>query len=82
MTSSLTLACLWAVLAAGCAMLPQRWHWSCACGLIVTGIPILGYATFQHGPFVGMMLLAAGVSVLRWPLLYLGRWLRDRVRRS
>jgi len=80
MTLSLILAFLWVLVAASIAVLPQRAHWPGAAVLIAAGIPLLGYLTWQNGPFAGILALAAGASVLRWPLFYLGRWLRDRVR--
>lgn len=77
MPLSLILACLWAVIATLLALLPsRRHHWPAATGLIVVGIPLLGYVTWQTGPTVGLLVLAAGVSILRWPLIHLGRWLR------
>lgn len=80
MSLSLILACLWAVLANLLAMLPSRDnHWRRAYGLIALGVPILGYVTWQNGPWVGLLVLAGGVSVLRWPVIYLGRWLRQRL---
>ncbi|MCO8144152.1 DUF2484 family protein [Rhodovulum tesquicola] len=82
MTVSLILACLWVVVAAGLGMLPQRYHWPAAYGLIALGIPLLGYVTYQNGPMLGMVAMAAGVSVLRWPTLYLLRWLARPLRRG
>jgi Protein of unknown function (DUF2484) len=80
MSLSLTLAALWAVIANVLAMFPSRDnHWTNAYGLIAIGIPIVGYVTWQHGPWVGLLVLAAGMSVLRWPVIYLGRWIRQRV---
>ena len=80
MTLSLILACLWALAANFLAMLPSRDnHWRRAYALIAIGIPILGYVTYQNGPWWGLGVLLAGMSVLRWPLIYLGRWLRGRV---
>lgn len=77
MTISLALACLWAVSANLLAMLPSRDNnWRRAYVLIALGVPILGFVTYQNGPWVGLLVLAAGVSVLRWPVIYLGRWLR------
>lgn len=76
MTLSLILACLWVVVAAVIAVLPQRTHWPGAVVLILTGIPLVGYVTWENGPLLGLIALAAGASVLRWPLFYLGRWLR------
>ncbi|MGR3758708.1 DUF2484 family protein [Roseobacteraceae bacterium NS-SX3] len=81
MTLSLTLAAVWAVLANLLAMLPSRDnHWTRAYVLIALGIPLLGYVTYENGPWWGLALLAAGMSVLRWPVIHLMRWLRGRGR--
>ncbi len=69
MPVSLILACIWALLACAAAMGPQRYHWTAAWILIVTGIPLVGWVTYQTGPFWGLIVLAAGASVLRWPLI-------------
>ena len=83
MNLSLVLACGWVVVANLLAMLPSRDnHWARAYALIAVGIPILGYVTYQNGPVWGLLVLAAGVSMLRWPLRYLWRWLRRMMRRS
>ncbi|MDE4134420.1 DUF2484 family protein [Phaeobacter sp. QD34_3] len=77
MTLSLTLAALWAFAANLLAMLPSRDnHWRRAYGLIAVGIPLLGYVTYENGPWWGLAVLIAGMSVLRWPVIYFGRWLR------
>ncbi|MFP4274007.1 MAG: DUF2484 family protein [Paracoccaceae bacterium] len=74
MTLSLILACLWAVAANIAAMIPSRDnHWRRAYALIVLGVPILGYVTYENGPWVGLAVLVAGMSVLRWPVFYLWR---------
>ncbi|MBT0956242.1 DUF2484 family protein [Alphaproteobacteria bacterium KMM 3653] len=81
MTLSLILACLWAVTAITIAMFPSKdHHWRTAYILIAIGIPLLGFVTYQNGPAIGLICLAAGASVLRWPLIYLGRWVRRKVR--
>lgn len=81
---SLVLVCVWAVAANVIAMFPsKRNHWPAAYVLIAVGVPILGFATYEMGPWVGLAILAAGASILRWPLIYLGRWLRaGRTRRA
>ncbi|QFT92635.1 hypothetical protein FIU86_07260 [Roseovarius sp. THAF9] len=80
MSLSLVLACIWAVVANLLAMLPSRDnHWRRAYLLVAVGIPILGYVTWQNGPWVGLFVLAAGMSLLRWPVIYLGRWARRTV---
>lgn len=77
MTLSLTLACLWAVAANVAAMIPSRdRHRARAMVLIATGIPLVGYVTYENGPWIGLLALAAGMSVLRWPVAYLLRRLR------
>lgn len=77
MPISLVLACLWAVLACLIGMGPQRFHWPAAWALILTGIPILGYVTLQTGPIGGLICLAAGASILRWPLMRAGQRIRQ-----
>jgi hypothetical protein len=69
MPLSIVLACLWGIVAGIAGMAPQRFHWPAAWVLIATGIPLLGYVTWQTGPVPGLICLAAGASVLRWPLL-------------
>jgi hypothetical protein len=77
MSLSLILACNWALISNVLAMTPSRdHHWRNAYVLIAVGIPIVGYVVVQHGPWLGLLVLAGGCSVLRWPVIYLGRWLR------
>ncbi len=80
MTLSLTLAAVWALAANVLAMIPSRDnHWRRAYVLIALGIPLLGYVTYENGPWWGLAVLLAGMSVLRWPVLYFGRWVRRRL---
>ncbi len=82
MTLSLVLACVWAVVANLGAMLPSRDnHWRDAYMLIGLGVPLLGYVTYENGPWIGLLVLGAAMSVLRWPVIYLARWLRQWGRR-
>ena len=77
MTLSLTLAFLWVVIANISAMLPSKDnYWTRAYALIGVGVPLLGYVTYENGPVWGLIFLAAGASMLRWPLIYLARWLK------
>lgn len=79
MNLALAAAFLWLIVANVAAMLPSKdHHWRRAFALIVVGIPILGWVTWTAGPIWGMVVLAAGASVLRWPVIYLVRWLRRK----
>jgi len=81
MTPSLILACVWLVTANVLAMIPSKDNlWSRAYMLIGAGIPILGWVTIQNGPWIALIVLAAGASVLRWPVIYLTRWVRARLK--
>ncbi|WP_458790073.1 DUF2484 family protein [Yoonia sp. MH D7] len=82
MAPSLVGVALWVLAAMVLAMIPSRDNlWQRAYVLVGVGIPLLGWVTYQNGPLVGLLVLAAGASVLRWPLIYLGRWLRRSTRR-
>jgi len=77
MTLSLITALLWLVLANVIGMFPSKHnHWPSAYALIALGIPLLGWVTYQNGPVIGLLAMIAGASILRWPVVYLWRWLR------
>jgi len=67
----------WLVLANVLGILPSKdHHWRRAYGLIAIGIPLLGYIIYENGPWIGLGFLIAALSILRWPVIYLGRWVR------
>ena len=79
MNLALPAAFLWLVVANVIAMFPSRdHHWRAAYMLIAVGIPILGWVTYEAGPVWGLVLLAAGASVLRWPLVFFWRWTKRK----
>ncbi len=79
MPLSLTLAAFWVLVANVLALLPSRDnHWRRAYVLIAAGIPILGLVTYENGPWAGLVALVAGMSVLRWPVICLIRWVRRK----
>jgi Protein of unknown function (DUF2484) len=79
-TLPLALCLVWLVAANLIGMFPSRdKHWRAAYVLIAVGVPLLGWATYEVGPVVGLLLLVAGASVLRWPLVFLWRWLRRQL---
>lgn len=80
MTLPLALCLIWLIAANLIGMFPSRdKHWRAAYGLIAVGVPLLGWVTYELGPVVGLLLLAAGVSILRWPVVFLWRWLRRQL---
>lgn len=81
MSISIILVCVWAVVANILAMTPSKdHHWRNAYVLIAIGVPLVGYVTFQHGPWIGLLVLAGGCSILRWPVIYLMRWIKRCLR--
>jgi len=77
MTTSLICAALWLIAANVLAMIPSKDnHWRRAYVLIALGIPLLGWVTYENGPWIALVVLLAGMSVLRWPVVYLTRWVR------
>jgi len=80
MTISLILSCFWAVVANVLAMTPSKDnHWRNAYILTAIGIPLLGYVTYENGPWIGLLVMLAGMSVLRWPVIYLTRWTKAKL---
>jgi len=79
----LVLALVWLVAANVLAMIPSKDnHWFRAYVLIAVGVPILGWVTYANGPLIGLLVLGAAMSVLRWPVIYLTRWVKTRFARA
>jgi len=82
MTSSLTSAFVWLIAANVIGMLPSKHkHWPSAYVLMTFGVPLLGYVFWENGVLIGVLVLAAAMSILRWPVVYLVRWMKG-VRRG
>ena len=78
--TSIILACLWVIAAQVIALLPSRdRHWRAAYILIAVGLPILIYLWLENGILFALLGLIAGMSILRWPVFYLYRWIRQIV---
>lgn len=75
MSLPFVLACLWCIAANFAGMLPSRHsHWPAAYTLIAIGLPILVWLWIEDGPWLALVFLIAGMSILRWPVRYLWRW--------
>lgn len=77
------LACAWFVLAAVLAAIPSNDnHWRRAYFLMAIGVPILIWLGYVHGPWLALLFFCAACSFLRWPVIYLYRWIKRQVIRS
>ena len=80
MTTSLILACLWLVAANVIGLIPSKHkHWPQAYVMIGIGLPILAFVVWESGVLFGVAVLIAAMSILRWPVVYLMRWVRGRL---
>ncbi len=76
----LVLCLTWLIAANLIGMLPTRdKHWRAAYVMIAIGVPLLGWLTWAAGPVIGLVFLAAAASILRWPVFFLWRWIKQRV---
>jgi len=83
MSTSLVLALLWLVTANVIAMFPSKdHHWRNAYMLIGLGVPLLGWVFWQNGVWVALLVLLAAMSVLRWPVIYLVKWVKGLVNKA
>lgn len=77
MTLSFVSALIWLVVANLVGMVPsKRKHWPQAYVLIAIGLPVLAWVWAENGVLWAGLILVAAVSILRWPVRYLVRWLR------
>ncbi|MDO6589088.1 hypothetical protein DS901_04470 [Loktanella sp. D2R18] len=78
---SLLAAALWVVLAFVMQSIPSNDnHWRRAYVLMAIGLPILIWVVVANGAWIGLAVFTLGASVFRWPLYYLYRWVRDKLR--
>lgn len=83
MTVSVLLLCSWVCLAFVMAAIPSNDnHWRRAYVLMALGVPLLIFLVWENGPLMGLIGLAIGCSVFRWPVLYLWQWVRKKLKRE
>lgn len=83
MNLSIIAAFIWLICANLIGFLPSRdKHWTNAYVLIAIGLPILVWVVRDQGLVWGALVLAAACSVLRWPVIYLWRWIRRGFRKG
>jgi hypothetical protein len=75
--TALTAALIWLTVVNVIGLLPSRdHHWRAAYVMIALGVPLLVWLIWQSGVWWGLAFVLAAASVLRWPLVYLWRWVR------
>lgn len=81
MNGSLIAAAVWLFAANVMAMIPSKDNlWQRAYFLIAVAAPLTVWLVLQNGWLIGLVFLIAAASLLRWPLIYLIRWVRRCVR--
>ena len=79
MSPAMVAACLWVLAAAVAGMIPSRDnHWTRAYALMAVFVPLLLWVLLRDGWGWGLVVLACGLSVFRWPVIHLLRWLKAR----
>lgn len=77
LTPSLIVAACWALLASVLGVVPSRDnHWRRAYVLIALAVPMLVWVFAENGVWVGIGVLFAVLSVLRWPAFHAAKWVR------
>ena len=81
MNGAIAVGCVWLIAANVTAMFPSKdHHWRNAYMLIAVGLPLVVWIALAAGWLMAAVFLGAGASVLRWPVIYLGRRLRRIIR--
>lgn len=80
MSGSIIAALVWMVVVNIRAMFPSKDnHWKFAYAMIAIGVPILIWVYLDHGLLLASVLLLGAMWVMRWPVIYLSRWIRRQV---
>ena len=70
MTTSLYLACFWAIAATFVALLPMRLQYVPGVSLLLLAPALMGYLAYEHNVWIVLLAIAAVVSMFRRPLVY------------
>lgn len=58
---------LWVAVACLLPFFRLRWRHAALWGLVVSGVPVLGWLTYLGGPACAVLFLLLGLSLLVWP---------------
>ncbi len=74
--TAILVACLWLIAANLAAIIPSKDnHGRRAYVLMATGAPLTVWLWWSQGWLVTLIFVACAASVLRWPVIYLWRWI-------
>ena len=78
MSTSLILACLWALAAGVTAILPMRLQYPPGLTLLILAPGLIAYIWIENGAIYALLAVAGFISMFRRPLGYFLRRLRNR----
>ena len=70
MSAAVITACLWVLAAAVTAMLPMRRQYAPGITLLVLAPFLIGWLSWTHGVWIGVIAVLGCVSMFRNPLIY------------
>ena len=83
MNLSLIALFAWLLAANVAAMVPSKDnHWRRAYWLMALAVPLLIWIFRENPWWVGVLAIVAGMSILRWPVIYAWRWMRRRLNKE
>jgi len=77
--SGLFVAVGWIILISGVGMLPRRFHWRFGLPMLVLFPVVLAYFAWDTGPYWGLALFVAALSIYRYPVKHFGLALYRKV---
>lgn len=83
MSVSIVLALVWLIAVNLRGMFPSKDnHWRFAYGMIALGVPVLVVIWYQHGFWLALAFFLMAAWVMRWPVIYLWRWVKRKLNRA
>lgn len=78
LNSAIVFAACWIGIGTVVALLPVRYIPPGAFLLMLLLVPLVPYLWIAGNPFLALLFLAGVGSLLRWPIVYLGRFIRAK----
>ncbi len=77
---SAALGCVWVILISLVALMPYPQHRPYALAMLVLFPFVLGAVAWEFGWLWALLLFLGAASIYRYPLIFLVKWLRRKVR--